>query len=158
MNKKMLKVFFGCISIAAVCFAMTGCSWWKDEEKKPPVDNVGEIVEFEDYTYKEADGTRVNNSEKITKETKYLDSLEFKNISIRESGSNTHIGADVYNNSEELLTEKEVTIILLNSQNGEVKRINTYIGSIPPKTSVKLNANVTLDFSNVYDIKFIEKK
>lgn len=154
MNKRILKLFLGCISIMAVCTVMTGCSWWNKEEK-PPKDDIEEI---KDFTYIEEDGTRVNNSDKITNETKYLDLLEFKNISITESGNNTHIGADVYNNSDSMLTEKEVTIILLNQKNEEIKRINTYVGTIPAKTSVKLNANVTLDYTNVYDIKFIEKQ
>ena len=155
MNERILKVFFGCISIMTICTAMTGCSWWNKEKEKTPNEEVEEI---KDFTYIEEDGTRINISEKVTKETKYLDSLEFKNISISESGNNTHIGADVYNNSDTILTEKEVTIILLNQKNEEIKRINTYVGTIPAKTSVKLNANVTLDYSNVYDIKFVEKK
>lgn len=154
MKNRILKVVLGCISIMTVCTAMTGCSWWNNEEKTPSEEGV----EIKDFTYEEDDGTSVNISEKVTKETKYLDSLEFKNISITESGKLTHIGADVYNNSETLLTEKEVTIILLDQKNEEIKKINTYIGTIPSKTSVKLNANVTLDYSNVYDIKFVEKK
>lgn len=152
MNKKMKKVFFAFLTVIALSATMTGCGPKNNKEtlnnNTPEKKIIVETLE---------DGTKVNKSDKIVGQTKTLGNLEFKNISITESGNLTKISFDVYNNSEELLEEKDIVIILLNEKDEEIKRINNaYIGTILPKETVNWKMNLTLDYTEVYDIKFAE--
>ncbi|MBO5179385.1 MAG: hypothetical protein J6B87_03470 [Clostridia bacterium] len=150
MNKQFKKIFFGSLAVIATCVAITGCGP-KEKENKIP-ENI-ELVHTAE------DGTKVNKSDKINNETKKLGDLEFKNISITETGERTKIEFDVYNSSDEMLNEKELQVILLNTQNEEIKRIKpVYIGTIPPKGIGKGKTETTLDYTEVYDIKFIEQE
>ncbi|MBR4110597.1 MAG: hypothetical protein IKK43_02765 [Clostridia bacterium] len=150
MNKPMKKIVFGCLSFIIVATTMIGCGPNNVKEKE---------TEKIELTYIDEDGTKINKSDKVVNETKKLGELEFKNISIKESGNLTKLEFDAYNSSEKILYEKEVTIVLLNEKNEEIKRLkNFYIGTISPKQTVKGRREITLDHTEVYDIKFLENK
>lgn len=147
MKKQMKKIFFGSLAIIATCIAITGCGPKTEEEKVP------EDIKL---VYTTEDGTQVNQSEKIINETKKLGELEFSNISITESGNLTKIKCDISNTSGNILNEKEFSIILLNTENEEVKKIKGYIGTILPGATQNWGMETTLDYTEVYDIKFVE--
>lgn len=155
MNKRIKRVLFGCLSFAIVSTAMIGCTQ-KDkdiEEKKP-----NQIDKKQELVYIAEDGTKVNQSDKIVKETKRRGDLEFKNISITESGNLTRIECQIYNSSNEILDEKNFEIVLLNNENEEVKRIRKmYVGTVLPGETKSWGTETTLDYSEVYDIKFVEE-
>lgn len=154
MNKRIKKIIFGCLSFIIISAAMTGCKPKNVEEKEP--DEIKQ-EQKQELVYIREDGTKVNQSEKIVNKTQKIGNLEFKNVSIMESGNLTRVEFDVYNSSNEILNEKEITIILLNDKNEEVKRMeNVYIGTIAPNGTTKGQRETTLDYAEVYDIKFIE--
>lgn len=154
MTKQVKNIFLGCLSFIIAITVFCGCKAKNIEEQKP--ENVEEKQEL---VYTTEDGTKVNKSDKIVNETKKLGNLEFKNILITESGERTKLEFDVYNSSSERLEEKNIQIILLNTKNEEIKKIKpVYIGTIPPKETVKGHAETTLDYAEVYDVKFVENK
>ena len=149
MNKKIKKIVLGCLSFIIISTVLIGCKSNNTEEKEQ------EKIQL---TYVDEYGTKINKSDKVVNETKKLGNLEFKNISIKESGNLTKLEFDVYNSSEEILYEKEVTIILLNEKNEEIKKLKDfYIGTISPKQTIKGRREITLDHTEVYDIKFVEE-
>lgn len=154
MGKQIRKIFLGCLSFVIVATAITGCkSKDVDETASEKVEQPQELV------YIAEDGTKINQSDKIVKETKKLGELEFKNISIKESGNLTRIECQIYNSSNETLNEKDFEIVLLNDKKEEIKRIKKmYIGTILAGETKNWGTETTLDYTDVYDIKFVEKQ
>lgn len=154
VRKQIKKIFLGCLSFIVVATAFVGCKQKNIEENAPEKnDKKQELVYISD------DGTKINQSDKIVNETKKLGQLEFKKISITESGNLTRIECQIYNSSNETLNEKEFEIILLNDKNEEVKRIRKmYVGTILPGETKAWGTETTLDYTEVYDIEFVEKQ
>lgn len=152
MNKNLKRIILGSLMVGLLCVSMTGC--FNDRETYN--DDVKEQVD--EFVKSEEDGTRVNVSPNITKTTKKMGALEFKNIRVSELIDITSISADVYNVSSKTILEKDFYVRLIDKDGNILAEFKTSVGTIAPGGMSILNAQVVLDFANAYDIQFVEKE
>lgn len=99
-----------------------------------------------------ADGSRLNTSEKLMKD-KRIDGLEITNICLKELGGITTLLADVKNVTKSEITEKIITIDILDKSGNKITTARTVINNIASGETKELNASITVDVSNAYDFK-----
>lgn len=99
-----------------------------------------------------ADGSRLNTSEKLMKD-KRIDGLEITNICLKELGGITTLLTDVKNVTKSEITEKIITIDILDKSGNKITTARAVINNMAPGETIELNASVTADVSNAYDFK-----
>ena len=129
--------------------------------KKEP-ENVGPVqgeeqgieqeIEQEEYVQILQDGSKLNKSEELLKEKK-LDELEITNIQLKETGGITTLLADVKNNTNHEIQERDVTIEVLDKYGNVITRLNGTIDTVGAGEKVQLNMSVTGDVANAYDFR-----
>ena len=121
--------------------------------KKEP-ENVGPVQgeEQEEYVQILQDGSKLNKSEELLKEKK-LDELEISNIQLKETGGITTLLADVKNNTNHEIQERDVTIEVLDKQGNVITKLNGTIDTVEAGGKVQLNMSVTGDVANAYDFR-----
>ena len=124
----------------------------KEQEKVGAVQGEEQNVEQEEYVQKLADGSKLNKSEELLKEKK-LDELEISNIQLKETGGITTLLADVKNNTNHEIQERNVTIEVLDKQGNVITSLNGTIDTVGAGEKVQLNMSVTGDVANAYDFK-----
>ena len=124
----------------------------KEQEKVGAVQGEEQNVEQEEYVQKLADGSKLNKSEELLKERK-LDELEISNIQLKETGGITTLLADVKNNTNHEIQERDVTIEVLDKQGNVITRLNGVIDTVGAGEKVQLNMSVTGDVANAYDFR-----
>ena len=124
----------------------------KEPENVGPVQGEEQGIEQEEYVQKLADGSKLNKSEELLKEKK-LDELEISNIQLKETGGITTLLADVKNNTNHEIQERNVTIEVLDKQGNVITSLNGTIDTVGAGEKVQLNMSVTGDVANAYDFK-----
>ena len=124
----------------------------KEPENVGPVQGEEQGIEQEEYVQILQDGSKLNKSEELLKEKK-LDELEISNIQLKETGGITTLLADVKNNTNHEIQERNVTIEVLDKQGNVITRLNGVIDTVGAGEKVQLNMSVTGDVANAYDFR-----
>ena len=124
----------------------------KEPENVGPVQGEEQGIEQEEYVQILQDGSKLNKSEELLKE-KELDELEISNIQLKETGGITTLLADVKNNTNHEIQERDVTIEVLDKQGNVITRLNGVIDTVGAGEKVQLNMSVTGDVANAYDFR-----
>ena len=124
----------------------------KEPENVGPVQGEEQGIEQEEYVQILQDGSKLNKSEELLKEKK-LDELEISNIQLKETGGITTLLADVKNNTNHEIQERNVTIEVLDKQGNVITSLNGTIDTVGAGEKVQLNMSVTGDVANAYDFK-----
>ena len=124
----------------------------KEPENVGPVQGEEQGIEQEEYVQILQDGSKLNKSEELLKEKK-LDELEISNIQLKETGGITTLLADVKNNTNHEIQERNITIEVLDKQGNVITSLNGTIDTVGAGEKVQLNMSVTGDVANAYDFK-----
>jgi len=111
---------------------------------------VGKPDEEGKYNITLEDGSKVNISEK-KKENKKLAGLTIKNIELIQKNGITKLTADIINETRITRKEQTADITLVSSTDYELAKMGIYIKELKPDEATKLNASITLDYSNAYN-------
>ncbi len=104
------------------------------------------------------DGTKLNNSSKVNEDKAY-NGLKFSNIQLTENGDLTSLVADVTNTTS--TATSDFTMVDLTFYDEDGNSLGSTIGLIKPLAAgetTQLNASLTLDYANAYDLKITEHK
>lgn len=159
-KKRTKKPIIITITVIAVCIviAIVGVVFITANKKQEiaqtnntteSVDEEGKYVEVSD------DGTKTNVSAKLNEDKKF-DDLEISNISLKGEGQLTQLTATVTNNTNKTKGGYPATIIFVDSNNNKIEEMGTYIKELEAGETTTLNASITFDYTNAYDI-IIEK-
>lgn len=124
--------------------------------KKTKENNNTKTSTNEQYVIVLEDGTKLNNSKKIS-ENKKLDGLEITNSQISYNNGVTNLLADVKNTTQSDKKMQEVTIILLDEKGKELYQIPGIIETVKTGETIQFNSSITADFANVYDFEIVKK-
>lgn len=101
-------------------------------------------------------GIKESTSNKL-KETKKLEDLEVTNIQITEENGEATIRANITNNTNALKKEFPI-IIKVQKQNGEtIQEVGAYVGKLEKGETRAINASISMDISEIYDVTFERK-
>ena len=103
------------------------------------------------------DGTKLNKSSKVNEDKTYR--LKFSNIQLTENGDLTSLVADVTNTTS--TATSDFTMVDLTFYDEAGNSLGSTIGLIKPLAAgetTQLNASLTLDYANAYDLKITEHK
>lgn len=98
------------------------------------------------------DGGRKNNSDKVVA-TKMLEGLEISNISLTERGGITTLLADVKNSTDKENGDFTITIRLTDKDGKEILNTTGYLEKVPAGETRQINANITADVANAYNLE-----
>lgn len=104
------------------------------------------------------DGTKLNKSSKVNEDKTY-NGLKFSNIQLTENGNLTSLIADVTNTTS--TATSDFTMVDLTFYDESCNSLGSTIGLIKPLAAgetTQLNASLTLDYANAYDLKITEHK
>ena len=104
------------------------------------------------------DGTKLNKSSKVNEDKTY-NGLKFSNIQLTENGNLTSLIADVTNTTS--TATSDFTMVDLTFYDEAGTSLGSTIGLIKPLAAgetTQLNASLTLDYANAYDLKITEHK
>lgn len=124
--------------------------------KKTKEDNQVQNEEIEQYVTVLEDGTKLNNSSKIT-ENKKLQGLEITNTQITYNDGVTNLLANVKNTTKSDIDIQEVKIILLDENGKELYQMPGIIEAVKAGETIQFNSSITADFANAYDFKIMKK-
>lgn len=102
------------------------------------------------------DGTKQSISGKL-QETKKIEDLDVSNIQIIEVNGEATITANITNDTLNTKKEFPITIKVLNKQGEVIQEVGAYVGKMQKGETRAINASVSMDISEIYDVKF-EKK
>ena len=103
------------------------------------------------------DGTKLNKSSKLN-ETKNVEGIEISNIQFTYKDGQTVLLADVTNNSGKAIDMTLLNIKLLDEQENEIITIGGIISPMQVGETTQLNAGMTMDYANAYDVEITLKK
>ena len=115
----------------------------------------GLIVDGEKYTASLSDGTKINLSADFNS-TKTYKNLEISNIQFTEKNGKSIMLADVTNKGNDTHDVEIVKLTMIGENGEEVTEIKPIIGEIKPGETVKLNASIYADVTDVKDFKIEE--
>ncbi len=120
--------------------------------------NISEGVSESDEEYVDIskDGTKVNTSEALAT-NKTVRNVEFSSIQLAQKNGQTVLVADIQNTGTEASEMFAVNITLLNEQGQDVVTVGGIVTALGAGESSEFQANMTLDFANVYDFRVEEK-
>lgn len=144
-NKKLVIIFIILLIILVICIGI-GVYLWSQKEKSIPQNQE------EGYSQILEDGTKLNISQKLS-ETKTVDGLEITNIQLTEKGNTTQLLGTITNKTNEKKEASIITIIFLDKEGNELTNIKPYIKELEAGESTVLNASMTFDYTNAYDIQ-----
>ncbi len=124
--------------------------------KKAKENNQIQNTETEQYVTVLDDGTKLNNSSKIT-ENKKLQGLEITNTQITYNDGVTNLLANVKNTTKSNIDMQEVTIVLLDENGKELYQMPGIIEAVKAGETIQFNSSITADFANAYDFKIMKK-
>ena len=128
----------------------------KENKNKKENEKFTSNQESEKYITVLADGTKLNNSNKLNEEKK-LGYLKVTNIQLTYKNGITNLLATVTNTSKEKTKQQNVNIIILDEDGKELRTIPGIIEELESGESTQLNSSITADFANAYDIKITER-
>lgn len=127
------------------------------DEQKPIENNINnENVITEEYVEKQEDGSKVNISDQL-KQTKTIDGLEISNIRLVEKDGLSQIVAYVKNPSSITKGNFDIVITALDKNGNKLLELDGFIDKVELGKTGIMNAYVTSDIANAYDIT-IQKK
>lgn len=103
------------------------------------------------YVQIEEDGTKVNTSKKLA-ETKTIDGIEIKDITLKEKNTVTVLEAKAVNTNKEVKEGFTVNIEFVDDKGKTITKIIGYISTLQPGESTIITTQTTLDFANSYNI------
>ena len=124
--------------------------------KKQKESNNIETSTNEQYVTLLEDGTKLNNSKKIS-ENKKLEGLEITNTQITYNGGVTNLLANVKNTTQSDKNMQKVIIILLDENGQEIYKMPGIIEGIKAGETIQFNSSITADFANAYDFKIVKE-
>ena len=114
---------------------------------------VEENAVKEEFVQQTDDGTKVNVGSKIT-EDKEVNGLKFTNVQLTEKDNQSTLLADVENATEKNLTDyTNLDITFLTKDGQEIVTIKGILTPLKSGEKTQLNAGLTQDVANAYDIK-----
>ncbi len=148
-----LVLVIAIILVIVIVMAVTNKSTNNNGVQEGSGDNT--VVNEEKYTVNLSDGTKLNLSPEFNSTKTYKD-LEISNIQYTEKDGKSVMLADVTNKGTST-HEVEIVKLTMIGENGEtVTEIKPIIGEIEPGETVKLNASIFADVSNVKDFTIEE--
>lgn len=144
-NKKLVIILVIILIILVLCIGV-GIYIWKEKNKPIPQEQGKEYVQTLE------DGTKLNVSQKLS-ETKIIDGLEITQLQLTEKGNTTQLLGTITNKTNETKKASIITITFLDKQGNEITSMKPYIKELKANESTPLNASMTFDYTNAYDIK-----
>lgn len=145
------------VLIIILVIAMGGKKKQTGDEQNPIENNINnENIITEEYVEKQEDGSKVNISEQL-KQPKTIDGLEISNIRLVEEDGLSQIVADVKNSSSITKGNFDIVITALDKKGNKLLELDGFIDKVEAGKAGIMNAYVTSDIANAYDIT-IQKK
>lgn len=110
-------------------------------------------VDEDKYVKLLEDGTKENTSAKLQEDKKF-DNLDITEIKLIESNQITKLTGTITNNTDKARGDYDAKIIFVDSKNNELSEMGFHVKQLQPGESTKLNASITFDYSNAYNIIF----
>ena len=155
-----LKIILGLIIVGIIVFIIM--SIVKSNKAKKDAANaaqgqgsqqVEENVVKEEFVQQTDDGTKVNVGSKIT-EDKEVGGLKFTNVQLTEKDNQSTLLADVQNATGRDITDyTNLDITFLTQDGQEIITIKGILAPIKAGETTQLNAGLTQDVANAYDLK-----
>lgn len=128
----------------------------KNKNKENEIQNQNTATD-EKFVQVLEDGTKLNKSSKFN-ETKNIDGIEISNIQFTYKDGQTVLLADVINNSGKAVDMTLLDIKLLDEQGNEIITVGGIISPMQVGETSQLNASMTMDYANAYDVEITLKK
>ncbi len=145
----VIIVIIGMILIAGILFI-------KNISKKKEVTKGEEIPENEQYVGILEDGNESNKSNNL-KGTKKVDGMEITQIQLTNQNGVSKILATVTNKTDNDIEFTPIKLTLYDNKKQVLGEVNGLISPMKAGESVQLDVGITIDYTNVYDLK-IEKQ
>lgn len=155
MKKNEKRLILILIAILAIVLII-GLFIKKNKNEENEVQNQNTVTD-EKFVQVLEDGTKLNKSSKFN-ETKNIDGIEISNIQFTYKDGQTVLLADVTNNSGKAIDMTLVNIKLLDEQENEIITIGGIISPMQVGETTQLNAGMTMDYANAYDVEITFKK
>ena len=110
---------------------------------------------LEEFVTALSDGTKLNNSTKLS-ETKKVGDLEISNLQLTEKDSQTILLGTIKNPTTTAQGGFPATVTILDKNGNTIIELEAYIDEVKPGEEQQFNVSATLDYANAYDVK-IEK-
>lgn len=155
MKKKEKRLILVLIAILVIVLII-GLFIKKNKNKENEIQNQNTATD-EKFVQVLEDGTKLNKSSKFN-ETKNIDGIEISNIQFTYKDGQTVLLADVINNSGKAVDMTLLNIKLLDEQENEIITIGGIISPMQVGETTQLNAGMTMDYANAYDVEITFKK
>ena len=155
MKKKEKRLILVLIAILVIVLII-GLFIKKNKNKENEIQNQNTATD-EKFVQVLEDGTKLNKSSKFN-ETKNIDGIEISNIQFTYKDGQTVLLADVINNSGKAVDMTLLDIKLLDEQGNEIIAVGGIISPMQVGETSQLNASMTMDYANAYDVEITLKK
>ena len=155
MKKKEKRLILVLIAILVIVLII-GLFIKKNKNKENEIQNQNTATD-EKFVQVLEDGTKLNKSSKFN-ETKNIDGIEISNIQFTYKDGQTVLLADVINNSGKAADMTLLDIKLLDEQGNEIITVGGIISPMQVGETSQLNASMTMDYANAYDVEITLKK
>ena len=156
MKKKEKRLILILIAILVVVLII-GLFIKKNRNEENGVQSQQNTATDEKFVQVLEDGTKLNKSSKLN-ETKNVEGIEISNIQFTYKDGQTVLLADVTNNSGKAIDMTLLNIKLLDEQENEIITIGGIISPMQVGETTQVNASMTMDYANAYDVEITLKK
>ena len=156
MKKKEKRLILILIAILVVVLII-GLFIKKNRNEENGVQSQQNTATDEKFVQVLEDGTKLNKSSKLN-DTKNVEGIEISNIQFTYKDGQTVLLADVTNNSGKAIDMTLLNIKLLDEQENEIITIGGIISPMQVGETTQLNAGMTMDYANAYDVEITFKK
>lgn len=156
MKKKEKRLILILIAILVVVLII-GLFIKKNRNEENGVQSQQNTATDEKFVQVLEDGTKLNKSSKLN-EIKNVEGIEISNIQFTYKDGQTVLLADVTNNSGKAIDMTLLNIKLLDEQENEIITIGGIISPMQVGETTQLNAGMTMDYANAYDVEITFKK
>lgn len=156
MKKKEKRLILILIAILVVVLII-GLFIKKNRNEENGVQSQQNTATDEKFVQVLEDGTKLNKSSKLN-ETKNVEGIEISNIQFTYKDGQTVLLADVTNNSGKAIDMTLLNIKLLDEQGNEIVTVGGIISPMQVGETTQLNASMTMDYANAYDVEITLKK
>lgn len=155
MKKKEKRLILVLIAILVIVLII-GLFIKKNKNKENEIQNQNTATD-EKFVQVLEDGTKLNKSSKFN-ETKNIDGIEISNIQFTYKDGQTVLLANVTNNTGKAVDITLLDIKLLDEQGNEIVTVGGIISPMQVGETTQLNASMTMDYANAYDVEITLKK
>ncbi len=125
--------------------------------KNKEISEIDEKVISEKFVEVQADGKKVNISEKL-KEEKTLDNMKVKDLKLVADGNKTTLTGVIENNTKETKGDYSIYAIAKSEEGNELRKVLGYVNNVKSGQTTNLVIKTSYDFANAYDITFEKAK